>query len=111
GTFTADKAASQINAAQNIIPAQVFLVPKNFTESFPASGEQNVSLKAQGTITIYNAYSSSQQTLVAATRFVTPAGKIFRLVNSVVVPGAAVTNGQIVPSSIAVPVVADQVGP
>jgi hypothetical protein len=111
GAFTADKAASQINASQNVIPAQVFSVPKNITQQFPASGEQNVSLKAQGTITIYNAYSSSQQSLVATTRFVTPSGAIFRLVNSVIVPGAAVTNGQIVPSSITAPVVADQAGP
>lgn len=110
GNFTADKTASQINAANNVIPAQVFSVPKNFTKLFPASGEQNVSLKAQGTITIYNAYSSSPQSLVATTRFVTPAGKIFRLVSSVVVPGAAVTNGSIVPSSITAAVIADQAG-
>lgn len=111
GTFTADKAVSAINAAQGVIPAQVFSVPKNITQLFPASGQQNVSLKAQGTITIYNAYSSSPQTLVAATRFVTPDGKIFRLVSEVVVPGAAITNGAIVPSSINAPIVADQPGP
>jgi hypothetical protein len=111
GTFTADKAASQINAAQDIIPAQVFLVNKNIAVSFPASGQENVSLKAHGTITIYNAYSSSPQTLVATTRFVTPAGKIFRLANEVIVPGAAVTNGAIVPSSITAAIVADQPGP
>jgi hypothetical protein len=110
-TFTASKAVSQANAAENIIPAQIFTVPKNLTQLFPASGRQNVSQKAQGTITIYNAYSSSPQTLVATTRFVTPDGKIFRLVNSVIVPGAAVTNGAIVPSSINAAVVADQAGP
>ncbi len=109
--FTADKAVSAINATQDIIPGQVFSIPKNLTLSFPASGQENVSLKAQGMITIYNAYSSSPQTLVATTRFVTPDGKIFRLVNAVVVPGAAVTNGQIVPSSIDAAIVADQPGP
>ena len=111
GNFTADKAASRINAANNVIPAQIFSVPKNLTQLFPASGHQNVSLKAQGTITIYNAYSSSPQSLVATTRFVTPAGKVFRLVNAVVVPGAAVTNGVIVPSSIDAAIIADQAGP
>jgi hypothetical protein len=111
GTFTADKAVSQINAAQGIIPAQVFFVNKNIAVSFPASGQENVSLKAQGTITIYNAYSSSPQTLVATTRFATPAGKIFRLANEVIVPGAAITNGAIVPSSITAAIVADQPGP
>jgi hypothetical protein len=109
--FVADKSVSTINTAQNIIPAQLFTISKNTTQLFAATGQQNVSLKAQGTITIYNAYSSSPQALVATTRFVTPAGKIFRLVSSVVVPGAAVTNGKIVPSSITAAVVADQPGP
>jgi hypothetical protein len=111
GNFTADKAASRINAANNVIPAQIFSVPKNLTQLFPASGHQNVSLKAQGTVTIYNAYSSSPQTLVATTRFVTPAGKVFRLVNTILVPGAVVTNGVIVPSSIDAAIIADQAGP
>jgi|GEM_PF-252120 hypothetical protein len=110
GNFVAETATSKIDTTNNIIPAQVFSVPKNITKSFPATGQQNVSLKAQGTITIYNAYSSSPQSLVATTRFVTPDNKIFRLVNAVVVPGAAVTNGQIVPSSITAPIVADQAG-
>ena len=56
-------------------PRRFFPFQKIFTQLFPASGEQNVSLKAQGTITIYNAYSSSPQSLVATTRFVTPAGE------------------------------------
>ena len=65
-----------------------------------------MSQKAQGTLTIYNAYSSAPQTLVATTRFVTPDGKIFRLTNEVTVPGAKITNGQIVPSSINAPIAA-----
>ncbi len=109
--FLADKSVSKANAANNVIPAQVFSTQKNTTQSFPASGNANVSVKAQGTITIYNAYSSAAQQLVATTRFVTPDGKLFRLVNTVTVPGASVTNGQIVPSSIDAAVVADQPGP
>jgi hypothetical protein len=108
--FTADKSAGSINATNNIIPAQVFVSNKNITQLFPASGNANVSQKAKGTITIYNAYSSAPQSLVATTRFVTPDGKIFRLVNGVTVPGAQVTNGQIVPSSIDAPIIADQAG-
>ena len=108
--FIAEGSVSKIDAADSIIPAQIFSVPKNITQLFAASGEENVSIKAQGVVTIYNAYSSSPQSLVAATRFVTPDGKIFRLVSGVVVPGAAVTNGQIVPSSINAAVVASSSG-
>lgn len=116
GAFTADKAASSITAASGaaantVLPAQLFTIPKNATQLFPASANQTVSIKAQGTLTIYNAYSSAAQQLVATTRFVTPDGKIFRLVATVTVPGAQVTNGQIVPSSINAQVIADKPGP
>lgn len=111
GTFLADKTVSKMNAVNNTIPAQVFSTKKNATQSFPASGSANVSMKARGAVTIYNAYSSAAQDLVATTRFVTPDGKIFRLLKAVRVPGASVTNGEIVPSSIDTLVVADQAGP
>ncbi len=110
GSFTADKSASNINGTNNVIPAQLFTMPKDTTQSYPASGNQNVSVKAQGTLTIYNAYSSAAQQLVATTRFVTPDGKIFRLASGVTVPGAQVTDGQIVPSSMTTTVIADKAG-
>lgn len=112
GNFVADKAATQTvaGATSVTIPAQVFTTQKNVTQTFPASGNANVSLRAQGTLTIYNAYSSAAQDLVATTRFVTPDGKLFRLVAGVTVPGAQVTNGQIVPSSVDAQVAADQPG-
>lgn len=109
--FAADKSVSKVNAATNVIPAQVFTANKNATQLFPASGRASVSIKAHGTITVVNAYSSAPQDLVATTRFVTPDGKIFRLVGGITVPGARVTDGTIVPSSIDAAVVADQAGP
>ena len=111
GSFIADKTVSKSSATENTIPGQVFSIPRNGTWPFPATSEQNVSLKAQGDLTIYNAYSSAPQTLVATTRFTTPDGKIFRLIDKVIVPGAQITNGQIVPSSINARIVADQAGP
>ena len=95
---------------QVIIKGSVIKSSKNTTQLFQASGSANVSEKAKGTLTIYNAYSSAAQSLVATTRFVTPDGKTFRIISGVVVPGAQITNGQIVPSSINVQVIADQAG-
>ena len=109
-SIIADKSVSDINYSNNTIPAQVFFSNKNVTQLFKASGNANVSQKATGIITIYNAYSSASQSLVATTRFVTPDGKIFRLVNGVTVPGATITNGQIVPSSIDATIIADVAG-
>src|SRR6185437_10341360 len=85
-SFTADKNAVAINSSSNTIPAQIFTTNKNITETFHGSSVQQVSQKAQGTITIYNAYSAAPQDLVATTRFETPDGKIFRITTNVTVP-------------------------
>jgi hypothetical protein len=111
GNFTASKSAVGIDPTNNIIPAQVFTSTKNITESFPGSSVQQVSQKAQGSITIYNAYSATPQELVATTRFLTPDGKIFRITANVTVPGETNTNGTLLPASITAPIVADQAGP
>lgn len=111
GNFVADKSVSVVNAANGTVPAQIFSSEKNATQLFPASGKATVSIKAQGILTVVNAYSSASQDLVATTRFVTPDGKLFRLAASLTVPGAKVTNGEIVPSSVDATVIADQPGP
>ena len=107
----ADKvlAASDIVSAR--IPGQLFSQIKNMSFVFPATGRKEVAKKAGGIITVYNAYSSDPQPLVARTRFETPDGKIFRIVKELIVPGAKVINGQITPSSINAEVIADQAGP
>jgi hypothetical protein len=109
--FTASKSAAGIDPTSNTIPAQVFTATKNMTQSFHGSSVQQVSQKAQGTITIYNAYSAAPQDLVATTRFLTPDGKIFRITADVTVPGETSANGTLTPSSITAPIVADQAGP
>lgn len=92
------------------VSAQIFSQTKNNTLSFPASGKKYLETKSSGTITIYNAYSSDKQALVASTRFLSPDGKIFRLNKGITVPGATVTNGKIIPSSIDAAVTADKAG-
>ena len=112
GALIADKSVSSDNFTGGVIAAQVFTSNKNVTETFAASSQSNVSLKAQGTITIYNDYSTSPQEFVATTRFLTPDGKIFRITQTVTVPGATkASNGTLTPSSINAPIAADQAGP
>jgi hypothetical protein len=106
-TATAGTASS---SSSSTIPAEIFSEKKNLTQLFPGSEEKDVSQKARGTITIYNAYSSASQPLVATTRFATPEGKIYRLLNAVTVPGAKIADGKITPSSIVADVVADAAG-
>lgn len=108
--FSADKSVSNVDFNKNILPGWIVTDTKNTVQLYPASSNKDVSQKAQGTITIYNAYSSAPQTLVATTRFATPDGKIFRIPASVIVPGAQINNGNIIPSSIDATVVADVAG-
>lgn len=109
--FIAETNASGSDLSGGVIPATVFTANKNITETFPASSVANVSIKAQGMITIYNDYSAKPQELVVNTRFLTPAGQIFRITSDTTVPGETTVGGQLTPSSITVPIVADQPGP
>ncbi len=93
------------------IPSAVVVETKNAQLTFPATGKKVVSQKASGKITVFNAYSSDPQQLVATTRFVTKEGKIYRLVKSITIPGAKVEDNKITPSSIAAEVLADRPGP
>ncbi|MDR3582395.1 MAG: hypothetical protein P4L67_03945 [Candidatus Pacebacteria bacterium] len=112
GALTADKSVPSDDFSGGTIAGQVFTSNKNVTETFKASSQSAVSLKAQGTITIYNDYSTSPQQLVATTRFLTPDGKIFRITQDVTVPGATkASDGTLTPSSVNAPIAADQPGP
>lgn len=110
GEVLATKTVAEINPADRVIPAEVFRDKRNLTQFFPGTGRAEVAEKATGRLVIYNAYSSQSQTLVATTRFETPDGKIFRLDNQVIVPGAEIRDGEIIPSSIETGVTADKAG-
>lgn len=81
------------------------------TMSVPASGSRAVSEKASGRIIVYNAYSTSPQRLIKNTRFESPSGKIYRINESIVIPGMKNTGTKTVPGSIEVTVYADEPGP
>jgi hypothetical protein len=93
-----------------IIPLEYFEMSRNINQTFKTTEVKNIESKAKGVIRIYNAYNSSSQTLVATTRFMSPDGKIFRLIDKVVVPGAKIENGKIIPSYIDAEVIADKPG-
>lgn len=76
-----------------------------------ATGKENVSLQAEGTITIYNAFSDGTQRLIKNTRFEAADGKIFRIFESVEIPGRTKgTDGSIIPGSATARVFADAPG-
>lgn len=84
------------------------VVDKEFTEKMvvPASGSEKTEDYASGTITIYNNHNSQPLRLIKNTRFETPSGMVFRIRNSVVVPGKTGETA----GSISTTVFADQPG-
>lgn len=109
--ITATKNASSIDTKNKNIPGEIFSQKKNLTFSFLATGKKYIERKASGKVTIYNIYSSQPQVFVANTRFLSPDGKIFKIDQRVVVPGAKVVEGKIASSSIEVIIYAEKPGP
>lgn len=76
-----------------------------------ATGKETVSLQAEGTITIFNAASDAPQRLIKNTRFESPEGLIFRVFESIEVPGRTkAADGSIIPGSATARVFADAKG-
>ena len=98
------------NKERTSVPGELLSAKKNMLLEFDAEARENVSYKAKGILTVSNAYSASPQTLVATTRFESPDGKIFRLDEKTVVPGAKISGGKTTPSSVDVKVTADAPG-
>jgi hypothetical protein len=107
---TANKNVNTVNLTDNIIPGQVFQSEMDETKKFPTTGEKEVEEKAKGKITVYNQYSSSEQSLVKTTRFLSKEGKLFRLAETTVIPGATIEEGKIIASTKEVDVIADEAG-
>lgn len=93
------------------IPFDIIMLDKTETRSVPAIGEDEVMEKASGEIIVFNDFDENSQRLIKNTRFETPEGLIYRIQNSIVVPGQRKDeNGKTIPGSIEVTVYADEAG-
>jgi hypothetical protein len=88
----------------------IMSVEKIGTAEVAASGEEEVSEKASGRITVYNEFSAEPERLIANTRFEASNGSIFRISEAITIPGYSTSNGDITPGSIEVTVTADEAG-
>lgn len=85
-----------------IIDSASSSLSKNILKSEP----KEVKQKASGEVMIYNNYSTSPQVLIKNTRFQTKDGKVFRIDNSLTVPGKSGSS----PGTIKAKVSADTIG-
>lgn len=101
----------KINPGSEELGYELLTLTEEGERQVTASGQQQVSEQAQGTITIYNAYSTGVQRLIKNTRFESADGHIFRISDSVEVPGYTKnSDGSTKPGSIAASVFADGPG-
>lgn len=103
--FTAEKEAEDPK-----ISYEVMTIPIVESVFIPATEVKNVERRAYGTIIIYNDYNSYSQRLVKNTRFETPEGLIYRIRESINIPGKKVVDGKSTLGSIEVIVYADESG-
>ena len=96
------------NFSQNIIAGRTLQIDKEVSQQIASTGV--VNKKAKGIIRVYNAYSTSNQPLVATTRFVSATGKLFRTPVRVSIPGGHYEKGKLVPGSVDIEIIADQPG-
>ncbi len=80
------------------------------SQEFPATGVKSLSAKASGAIKIYNAYSTTPQILIANTRFVSDNGKLFRIPQKIVIPGAHYEGSKLIPGELQTTVEAGEAG-
>lgn len=103
---------NDFDLANRTIPGELlFFEDESDSKKFTADGVKDISTKARGTVTVFNSFSSTEQPLVASTRFQSADGKIYRLVSDASIPGASIEGGQAIPGSTQVTVEADEPGP
>lgn len=97
-------------AGEEPLAFQLMTLSDEASSNLAATGEKNVTSKASGQIVIYNNFGTQTQALIKNTRFQTTDGKIYRIHDSIVVPGQKVVNGKKVPGSLEVKAYADAAG-
>ena len=76
-------------------------IPISESATLVATGQERISEKATGQVVIYNNYSTVSQKLIATTRLESKAGKIYRLVETITVPGQKTVAGKVTPADVA----------
>lgn len=105
-----DVSVARTLVAEKVVPAEKLEFARAEKEEFSATGKKQIEDRARGTVKIYNSFSSSPQNLVATTRFLSESGALFRLASTVIIPGAKIEQGKIVPQYREAELIADKAG-
>lgn len=100
-------AGDKENGGVDTLPIEKIVLEKTAQRAVVALGEEQVQERASGKITIYNEYSDTPQRLIKNTRFQSSNNLIYRIRESVEIPGKS-SGGT--PGSIEVTVFAEEPG-
>jgi len=95
---------------QNLLNYKVLEISDSSSKEVSSEKEEAVENKASGVITVYNEYSAEVQKLIQNTRFESPDGLVYRIKDSITVPGYTESGGKKTPGKIDVEVFADKAG-
>lgn len=96
---------------EDVLVYEILTLTEEGDQQVNATGQQNVTEQATGFIEIIKTTPGTER-LIKNTRFRSPQGLIFRIQESVVVPGAVRDQtGNLIPGTIRAAVFADNVGP
>ena len=101
-SFTAEK-----DAENGALHVEQIVLERTATRAVAALGEEEVEERSSGNITIYNEYSDTPQRLIKNTRFQSSNNLIYRIRESVEIPGKSQDGS---PGSIEVKVFAEEPG-
>ncbi|MBI3075120.1 MAG: hypothetical protein HYY92_02850 [Parcubacteria group bacterium] len=106
--IVARKGATQ--TAKNLLPFELMEITDSVSRDVAATAVEKVLRRASGTVVIYNNFGAESQRLIKNTRFEAPDGKIYRIRESVTVPGQKTENGKTAPGSVEAVMYADEPG-
>ncbi|MFA6338874.1 MAG: hypothetical protein WCW87_02365 [Candidatus Paceibacterota bacterium] len=94
-----------------VLSYNVVTINEEMIENVDPTGEKTGESQSRGRVVIYNNYSKASQRLVRNTRLETQDGLIYKIIDSVTIPGKTVANGKDVAGSIEVDALAESPGP
>ena len=105
-----DSYMARKNALPGELQFEVMTLQKKMSKQLEATETENAEIKAKGKIVVYNNFSAASQRLIINTRFESEKGLIYKIPESITVPGVKIVGGKKVPGSIETEIFADESG-
>ncbi len=99
-----DADVKEIDFEKGIIPGSIFESEETVSGTFPSTGK--AFKKAEGVISLCNAYTTKSEEWWIGTRFMSAEGKTFKSKAEIPVPGAEIKDNKLVAKCVDVPVIA-----